>query len=111
MRKAQAGAGWPVYHNMWGPTEFCCTGSLKNYDRTGYLSEIFAPTLLTCGRHDTATPETTKYYQSLLPDAQFVVFTKSAHMPHLEESKEYLTVVRRFLNRVDKNIVTSGGSE
>lgn len=95
-----AGEGEEVYHTMWGPNEFTVTGSLSDYDRTGRLPEIAIPTLLTCGRFDEATPESTAVYQQLLPDARMAVFEASAHCAHLEEKDAYLAVLREFLAEV-----------
>ncbi len=94
-------AGLPVYHAMWGPTEFFMTGNLKEYDRTDRLPEITIPTLFTCGRYDEAPPETSAWYTSLVPGAELAVFEQSSHMPHAEETERYLEVVRDFLNRVE----------
>ncbi|MFQ5821111.1 MAG: proline iminopeptidase-family hydrolase [Candidatus Heimdallarchaeota archaeon] len=96
-----AGAGWEVYHTMWGPSEFFVTGNLKNYDRTSCLHEISISTLFTCGRYDEALPKTTAGYQSLIPGAKLVIFEQSSHMPHLEEKERYLQVVGEFLNKVE----------
>jgi proline iminopeptidase len=90
-----------IYNMMWGPSEFTVTGNLKSFDCTPQLNEITCPTLYTCGRYDEATPETTEYYKSLTPNAKMHVFEKSAHMPYLEESEEYLQVIGDFLKAVD----------
>ncbi|MCT8138469.1 proline iminopeptidase-family hydrolase [Anaerobacillus sp. CMMVII] len=86
-----------VYNMMWGPSEFHVTGNLKHFDCTSRLHEISVPTLFTCGRFDEATPEATKYYSSLTPNSKMHVFEESAHMPYLEETDEFLQVVRNFL--------------
>ena len=62
------------------------------------------PTLLTCGRYDEITPESTAWYQSLMAGSEMVVFERSAHMPHLEETELYLQVVRDFLRRVEARL-------
>jgi proline iminopeptidase len=90
-----------VYNIMWGPSEFTVRGNLRNFDCTNLLHEITCPTLYTCGRFDEATPESTEYFSSLTPNSQFHVFEKSAHMPYVEETEEYLSVVTEFLNSVD----------
>jgi proline iminopeptidase len=77
------------------------TGNLKDYDRTTHLHEVTLPTLFTCGRFDEASPETTAWYQSLVLNAEMVVFEQSAHMAHLEESQKYIEVVKDFLHRVE----------
>ncbi len=97
-----AGEGTAVYETMWGPSEFFLTGNLLNYDCTAHLGNVAIPTLCTCGRYDEATPETTAWYQSLLPQAELVIFEHSAHMPHLEETERYLRVIRDFLWRVEQ---------
>jgi proline iminopeptidase len=90
-----------VYNIMWGPSEFSVKGNLKEFDCTGRLGEITCPTLFTCGRFDEATPETTKFYSSLMPHSEFYIFEKSAHMPYIEEAEEYIHIVGSFLTSVD----------
>ncbi|MDQ1145982.1 proline iminopeptidase [Bacillus sp. SORGH_AS 510] len=90
-----------VYNIMWGPSEFTVLGNLKEFDCTSQLKEIDCPTLFTCGRFDEATPESTEYFSSLTPNSSFHVFEKSAHMPYLEETDEYLRVVGSFLRKND----------
>jgi proline iminopeptidase len=99
--RASQGMNYTIYQTMWGPAECYVPGSLKDYDRTSRLHELTLPTLFTCGRFDEATPETTAWYQSLVPHAEMVVFEQSAHMAHLEESQRYVEVLRDFLRRVE----------
>ena len=101
MNRSHDASSGEVYLEMWGPSEFHTTGNLRDYDRTGRLGEINVPTLYTCGGYDEATPGSTAWYQSLTPGAELAVFEHSAHMPHLEETDRYLTVVREFLHRVN----------
>jgi len=102
LERTIAGEGTAVYETMWGPSEFFMTGNLLNYDCTAHLDTIDVPTLFTCGRYDEATPETTAWYRSLLPNSEMVIFEQSAHMPHLEETERYLQVIRDFLWRVEQ---------
>ncbi|MBM6617812.1 proline iminopeptidase-family hydrolase [Bacillus suaedaesalsae] len=88
-----------VYNIMWGPSEFHVTGNLKSFDCTGQLATIKVPTLYTCGRYDEATPASTEYFHSLTPNSKFHVFENSAHMPYIEETEEYVKVMREFLNK------------
>lgn len=90
-----------IYLKMWGPSEFCPTGTLKTFDHTPRLHEIDIPALFVCGRYDEATPEATGYYQSLVPGAALHVFENSSHVSYLEESEAYLKTVRAFLRRAD----------
>jgi proline iminopeptidase len=90
-----------IYSTMWGPSEFHITGTLQGYDCTTRLPELACPVLLTCGEYDEATPSTTHWYSSLIPNAKVIVFEKSAHMSHLEETDAYLKAVQQFLNPFD----------
>ena len=103
LNRAMEGASMDVYHTMWGPSEFYMTGSLADYDRTDRLSEITSPTLFTCGAYDEAPPETTRWYQSLLPGSRLAVFEQSAHLPHLEEPDAYLRALGKFLSDCDNS--------
>ena len=94
-------ANLQVYETMWGPAEFTATGRLRDYNATPDLPDLDLPTLFTCGRHDEATPESTDFYRSLVPGAEFHVFEASAHMTYDEEPEEYVRVVGTFLDRHD----------
>lgn len=94
--------GTDVYETMWGPYEFDPSGNLGDYDRSNELRDISIPTLFTCGRYDEATPETTAWYQSLVPNSTLAIFENSAHMAMLEERGLYTETIRRFLKQVDQ---------
>lgn len=89
--------GLPVYHHMWGPSEFTMTGLLRDYDRTGELAKLDLPVLYVCGRFDEATPETTAFYRSLTPNAVMHVIEEASHMHHLEQTEAFLTIIGDFL--------------
>lgn len=101
VKKSQKEAGDDVYLTMWGPSEFHCTGNLKNLDCTSSLHKIKVPILFTCGKYDEATPSSIKSFQKLIPSSRMVIFKKSAHLAQLEETEKYIQTVRRFLNEVD----------
>ena len=94
--------GAEVYNTMWGPSEFTMTGNLKGADLTGRLNETDVPVLFTCGEYDEATPQTTAYYQSLLPGSEMIVFENASHSHHLEKTDEYISAVRDFLKRAEE---------
>ena len=89
-----------LYLSLWGLSEFYPTGTLKDYDRTEELGSLDLPTLFLCGRHDEATPATTRFYHERVAHSQFVVFEHSAHLTHIEEPERYRDVVRQFLSTV-----------
>lgn len=101
--ESRAKANKDVYMTMWGPSEFSPTGNLKTFDCTTQLHKINIPSLFVCGRYDEAAPESTQYYQSLLQDSEFHVFENSSHVSYLEETNEFLKIVRGFLSKADRH--------
>jgi proline-specific peptidase len=101
LERSFRGEGRQVYETMWGPSELTVTGSLRTFDRSRRLHEIALPTLLTCGRHDEATPATVAWYRDLVPGAELAVFEASAHLAHLEERERFNAVVGDFLSRAE----------
>lgn len=97
LNKAMDGLGFEVYNYMWGPSEFTMTGTLKDVDLTEELINISVPVLFTCEEFDEATPETTGYYQSMLPGSEIHIFNDASHSHLLEKTEEYLSLTRRFL--------------
>jgi proline iminopeptidase len=101
LMETMAASNDEVYKSLWGNSELYVTGSLRDYDITARLAEITVPTLFTCGRYDEASPATTAYLQSLIPNAAIAIFENSAHLPHLEEARAYNSVIADFLNSTD----------
>lgn len=97
-KKAKEGFGEQVYKTMWGPNEFTPVGNLVGYDRTADLGRVGVPVLYLCGRYDEATPESTRYYASLTPDADVTVFEESSHNSFVEQTEEFNARVSDFLD-------------
>ncbi len=95
--------GRSVYEQMWGPSEFTMTGTLKDYERASQLGAITVPVLFTCGRYDEATPESTAFYQSQLPSSEMVILEDASHEHHIEKTELYLKIVRDFLHRTENS--------
>ncbi|UAY51462.1 proline iminopeptidase-family hydrolase [Ferruginibacter albus] len=92
-----------IYEYMWGPSEFTCTGNLKNYNRLADLHTIKVPTLLICGEHDEARPTTVRYYQSLIPNAQFIEIKNSGHSTMRDNPKDNIIAVEQFLSGLEND--------
>lgn len=90
-----------VYETMNGPNELVTTGNLKEWNRTDQLSKITVPALLLVGRYDEVTPACSETLHQGIAGSQLTVFEKSSHIPHLEETEKYLSVVSGFLSQVD----------
>ncbi len=68
---------------------------------TDHLGEISVPTLFTVGRYDPSMGAA-RYYQSLVPGSELVVFEQSAHLTMHDEPDRYNAVLRDFLRRADQ---------
>jgi proline iminopeptidase len=90
-----------IYNYMWGPSEFTATGTLKGYEKADRLKEIKVPTLFTCGEFDEASPATTRYYSSLLPGSEVVVFQGASHCHLFEQPDKYVSTLRAFLIKAE----------
>jgi len=90
-----------IYLQMWGPSEFTITGSLRDFERTGRLHEITVPALFTCGEFDEAAPGTTTYYHRMMPGSEIAVFEGASHEHHLEDTTDYLALLREVLARIE----------
>jgi proline iminopeptidase len=69
-----------------------------SFDVRGRLAEIEVPTLVICGANDWITPLTlSQQIATLIPNARLEVFERSGHMPMLEQTDEFLALVRDFV--------------
>jgi L-proline amide hydrolase len=87
-----------VYHTMNGPNEFYVVGSLRSWSIIDRLDRIEAPTLVISGRYDEATPACVQPYADRIKGARWVIFEKSSHLPHIEETESCLKLVGDFLD-------------
>ena len=90
-----------VYHTMNGPSEFHCIGTIRRWSIIDRLHKITAPTLLISGRHDEATEAVVQPFADLIPNVRWTIFEQSSHLPHIEETAGFLTLVEGFLDRND----------
>jgi L-proline amide hydrolase len=91
-----------VYGTMNGPSEFHVVGTISDWDITERLGEIDVPTLLMSGRHDEATPRVVGEIRDRIPNAEWVLFEQSSHLPHVEEPERFAAAVEGFLERIEK---------
>ena len=92
-----------IYEYMWGPSEFTATGTLKHYDATTRLPEIKIPTLFIAGEFDEARPSTVRYYQSLVPNARFVLIKNAGHLTMQDNPQQDILAIRTFLNALESD--------
>lgn len=89
-----------LYLYMWGPSEFTCTGTLKDLDLSTELKNVDIPVLYTCGEFDEASPASVSQFKNKTPNSEIVIFKDASHSHHLEKESEYIQILRNFLNKV-----------
>ena len=90
-----------VYHSMNGPSEFHVIGTIKDWDISGDLGRIDAPTLVFSGRYDEITPAVTEAVHRGIPGSEYVVLEESSHTAQAEEPERTLALIRDFLDRAE----------
>jgi len=98
-----------VYLTMWGPSEFFCTGSLREWDVTTRLGEIDEPTLIVSGRHDESTPLVSRTIHQGIKGSEWEMLENSSHVPHVEEPERFLEVVGGWLERQEQAVADARG--
>lgn len=91
-----------IYQQMWGPTEFLSTGSLRTWTRAADLDDITQPTLFIAGEFDEARPTTLEEFRRTMPAAELVVIPGAAHAAMREKPEEYVAALRAFLAKVEQ---------
>jgi L-proline amide hydrolase len=90
-----------VYHTMNGPSEFHVVGSLVGWSVIDRLHLIAAPTLVVSGGHDEAAPVAVRPFAERIADVRWHILDDSSHMPHVEQTEDFLQMVRRSLDGED----------
>jgi proline-specific peptidase len=90
-----------VYETMWGPSEFTCTGRLRDYDVFDRLGEIRVPTLVMGGRYDELRLDHLQDVHEGIGGSELLIFQNSSHTPFHEERQLFMDKVNEFLVRVE----------
>jgi len=91
-----------LYNAMWGPSEFACTGSLKDYDGEPLLARLDGRrTIFMSGQYDEARPVTLASFAARVPGAEFATIPGSAHGIFADRTLETVALIRGWLARQD----------
>ena len=88
-----------VYCSIAGDdADFLIGGDVAKLDFRPQLRNLRMPTLIVAGRFDRlAMPRFSVQFKRYAPQAQFVMFEKSGHLPFIEEPERMFRVLREFL--------------
>ena len=90
-----------VYETMRGPTEFSCTGNLRDF-AVEEIQGFAGPIQLSCGRFDEASEAYLRDLSSRWRNTELHVFPESSHSVSIEEPEAFLAKVRDFFAKVDR---------
>jgi proline iminopeptidase len=91
-----------IYEQMWGPSEFHATGSLKEFDLTSRLGMLRLPVLFVTGEFDEARPETVAGYARRVRGARMEVVPGAAHALLQDAEERTKAVIGEFLRGVER---------
>lgn len=94
-------SGRESYITAWGPNEFTPLGTLKDFDVTKQLKDIKEPSLIISGGNDLCTPYIAKYMYDRIPDARWKLFRTCRHMCFVEETENYIQLLKEWMNQHD----------
>lgn len=88
-----------VYYQIVGADgDFLIGGDIAKLDFRTELKNLKMPVLILAGRFDrVAVPRFSEKFQEYCPQAKFVMFEKSGHLPFIEQTKQYFQTIEEFL--------------
>lgn len=92
-----------VYNTMWGPSEFYCTGRLRDWDIEARLRKIHTPTLIFSGEYDESTPAINQVLHQEIEGSEWNLLEGCSHTSHLEATERYLQLLTDFLIRMERH--------
>ncbi|MHA1451400.1 MAG: alpha/beta fold hydrolase [Promethearchaeota archaeon] len=76
---------------------------LPTYDVTPYLKDIQTPTLILVGEDDFICPASqARRMHEAIPNSELHIFEKCGHLASLEAPEEFVSVIREWINKVEK---------
>jgi len=96
-----AEAGYVVYNQMNGPSEFTVTGTLKTWDIMHRLGEIRVPTLVVGGRFDECTPGHLEEIHRRIAGSQLEIMQDASHLCFAEHPDQFAALINAFFDRTD----------
>ncbi|KAK3368270.1 Alpha/Beta hydrolase protein [Podospora didyma] len=86
-----------TYGTMYGPSELCITGSLRNWTVIPDLQKIKVPTLLLNGRQDEAQDVAMQPFFSQIEKVKWITLEGAAHFTHVDQRERHMQAIESFL--------------
>ncbi len=98
---SESNANLAILEYMWGPSDFTVTGTLKSFDRSSELADLWMPVLFHCGEFDEARPLTVRQQAEITPNAEIAIIPGSGHLTMVDATEEANRTIREFLAGVE----------
>ena len=92
------GTNVAMYRQMWGPSEFTASGTLKDWSVVEMLPSIGHRTLIISGEYDEAQPVAQEILRAGIKDSRWEMLADCSHFCHIENPKQYARLVTDFLD-------------
>ena len=93
-----------LYVTMQGPSEFGIKGDAKllNWDRSGDLNQITAPTLVVGGEYDTMDPKHMKWMSEQMENGEYLHCPNGSHMSMYDDPENYFKGIISWIKKIDQ---------
>jgi pimeloyl-ACP methyl ester carboxylesterase len=92
-----AGSNMEILETLLGPSDFFCSGLLKDWDFRPSLSQIRCPTLILSGRYDVATPAQMAILRQEIANSRQIILDQSAHFGMWEQPEDFRAAILHFI--------------
>ncbi len=90
-----------VFKSMWGPNDFICTGTMRDFNIVNELEDIDVPVLLVCGDSDEVRLETMYEYNNLIKNSRLSIIPFAGHVIGHDQPELYDETIRSFLREYE----------
>jgi proline iminopeptidase len=101
VNRAFAHMNQSIYVPLQGPSELGLSGKLIDWDRSGDLGQIEAPTLVIGAQHDTMDPAHMKWMAGAYPRGRYLHCPDGSHMAMYDDQQVYVNGLIDFIHDVD----------
>ena len=91
-----------IYNFMQGPSEFCVSGTLKDWNRESELHKITVPTLIIGASYDEMDPKHLEWMSKQVENGRFHLCPNGSHFAMYDDQQIYFKGLIDFINDLDQ---------
>ncbi|WP_081663286.1 proline iminopeptidase-family hydrolase [Flavobacterium subsaxonicum] len=101
LNRALSKLNQPYYNKLQGPSEFGLLGSLKDWDISSRLKEIYVPTLIIAAKYDEMDPQHLKWMSTEVKNGHYLYCANGSHLSMYDEQAFYMNGIIKFIKQVN----------